>query len=99
MKMLVLILPHSLEYDLLQMLSDLGVTAFARTSSKGLPGTSVHSSGWSWHNSMITAAVEDEQADRVVQRLRTFRDLLARRGQGDKVPLRLFAFPCDDCLI
>jgi len=43
---------------------------------------------------MIIAALEDPEADKVVKRLREFRDDLARRQKGAKIPMRVFAFPC-----
>jgi len=44
---------------------------------------------------MSIAALEDREADKkVVKRLREFRDDLARRQKGAKIPMRVFTFPC-----
>jgi len=43
---------------------------------------------------MVIATQEDPEADKVVKRLREFRDDLARRQKGAKLPMRVFAFPC-----
>ena len=47
---------------------------------------------------MILAAMEEEQADRVVARLKAFRDQLAQRQQGAKIPMRVFILPCERVL-
>jgi len=43
---------------------------------------------------MVIAAQEDPEADKVVKRWRKFRDDLARRQKGAKLPMQVFAFPC-----
>jgi nitrogen regulatory protein PII len=101
MKMLVIIFRHSLEQDLLELLKEVDVKAFTeapKVQGAGETGSTSHSFGWPGHNSMILAAMEEDHADRVVKRLKTFRDTLARRQHGAKIPMRLFAFPCE-CLI
>lgn len=101
MKMLVLVFRQSLESDLMKVLNDLEVKAFTQASKMegmGETGTTLHSYGRSGHNSMILAAMEDEKAEQVAKRLKTFFNIAQRQQQGGKIPLRLFAIPCE-CLI
>ena len=86
MTMLLLIFRQSLEKAFTEAPKILGM---------GEAGTNFNSVTWPGHNCMIIAALEDEQADKVVKRLREFRDDLARRQKGAKIPMRLFAHPCE----
>jgi hypothetical protein len=98
MKMLLLVFRHSLEDDILQLLDELDVKAFTEAPKVlgiGEAGSALDSFGWPGHNSMILAAMEEDQAERVVQRLKTFRDHMAQRQHGAKIPMRLFALPCE----
>ena len=97
MTMLLLIFRQSLEQDLHQLLADLEVKAFTQAPKilgMGEAGSTFNSFPWPGHNCMIIAALEDPEADKVVKRLREFRDDLARRQKGAKIPMRVFAFPC-----
>ena len=97
MTMLLLIFHQSLDQDLHQLLDKLDVKAFTEAPKilgMGEAGATFNSFDWPGHNSMIIAALEDEQADKVVKRLREFRDDLARRQKGAKIPMRVFAHPC-----
>jgi hypothetical protein len=44
---------------------------------------------------MILAAMEDDQATRVVMRLQEFLDRLAKQQGKNKIPIRVFALPCE----
>lgn len=101
MKMLMIIFRHSLESDLLELLKEIEVKAFTEAPNVlgvGETGRTHESFGWPGRNSMIWAAMEEEQADRVVTQLKAFRDGLSQRQHGAKIPMRLFAIPCE-CLI
>jgi nitrogen regulatory protein PII len=101
MKMLMLVFRQSLEDDLLQLLEELDVKGFTETPKvhgKGETGKTFQTFGWPGYNSMIMAAMEDEQADLVVKRLKIFSSTAQRRQHVAKIPLRLFAIPCE-CLI
>ncbi|TAJ27878.1 MAG: hypothetical protein EPO64_05095 [Nitrospirae bacterium] len=98
MKMLLLVFRQSLEQDLLLLLKELDVKAFTeapKVFGMGEAGTAYQSLGWPGSNSMILAAMEEEQAERVVQRLKLFREHLAQQQHGAKIPMRLFAIPCE----
>lgn len=101
MKMLLLVFRQSLDQDLQKLLKDLDVKAFTEAPKAfgvGKAGTAFSSFARPGFNSMILAAMEEEQADRVVARLRAFRDQLAQRQQGAKIPMRVFTLPCDRVL-
>ena len=101
MKMLLLVFRQSLDQDLQKLLKNLDVKAFTeapKVFGMGEAGTTFNSFGWPGFNSMILAAMEEEQADRVVARLRAFRDQLAQRQQGAKIPMRVFILPCERVL-
>jgi hypothetical protein len=44
---------------------------------------------------MIFSALPDDQAERVVERLKAFHDRLSQGQHGAKVPMRVFLLPCD----
>jgi hypothetical protein len=44
---------------------------------------------------MILSAMEDHQAERVIVRLKDFRDQCAQVQEGAKIPMRVFAIPCE----
>jgi hypothetical protein len=39
--------------------------------------------------------MEEDQASRVIAELQAFRDRLSKRQNGAKVPMRVFALPCE----
>ncbi len=44
---------------------------------------------------MVFTALPDDHADRVLASLQFFRDTRAKEQRGIKVPLHIFALPCD----
>jgi len=101
MKMLLLVYRQSLDHDLQKLLKDLDVKAFTeapKVFGMGEAGTAFSSFDWPGFNSMILAAMEEKQADLVVARLKAFRDQLAQRQQGAKIPMRVFTLPCERVL-
>jgi nitrogen regulatory protein PII len=97
MKMLLLVFRSSLEEDMLHLLNSLGVKAFTEASKvfgKGETGTAFGSFSWPGSNSLILAALEDDQTDKVVKGLKAFRDRLAGEQHGEKIPIRVFILPC-----
>ncbi len=101
MKMLVLIFRESLEQDVLQLLEELDVKGFTeapKLQGRGETGKTFQTFGWPGYNAMILAAMEEEQAEHVIKRLKTFSHAAQRRQRVAKIPLRLFAVPCE-CLI
>lgn len=97
MKMLFVVFRHSLDQDIRQLLKGLGMTAFTEAPKLfgiGEAGHSMETFTWPGHNCMIMAAMEEDQAERVVEELRAFRDQLAELQGGGTIPMRVFVFPC-----
>lgn len=100
MKMLMIVFRQSLEDDLQKLLQSLDVKAFTEAPKVfgiGEAGTALGSMG-AGSNSMILAAMENQQADQVTKQLQTFRDHLLERQHGAKIPMRVFALPCERLL-
>jgi hypothetical protein len=105
MKMLMLVYRQSLDHELRLLFKELGVKGFTeapKVFGVGEAGTAFSSSGpaadWPGYNSMILAAMEDEQAKTVAASLKNFSDRLAKHRNGQKVPMRLFLLPCERML-
>lgn len=99
MKMLLLVFQQSLDQDLQKLLEDLDVKAFTpNVFGMEEAGTAFSSLAWPGSNSMILAGMEEELADLVVARLKTFRDQLVQRQQGAKIPIQVFILPCEPVL-
>jgi hypothetical protein len=98
MTMLLLVYRQSLDQDLQQLLKELDVTSFTQAPKvfgMGEAGTAFSSMAWPGSNCMILAAMEEAQATHVIERLREFRDRLAQTQRKNKVPMRVFALPCE----
>ena len=101
MKMLLVVFRSSLEEDMLHLFKSLGVKAFteaAHVFGKGETGSAFGSFSWPGSNSLILVAIEDHQTDAVVKGLKAFRDGLAGKQPGGKIPIRVFLLPCEDVL-
>lgn len=101
MKMLLVIFRQSLDEDVRELLRSLNVKAFTeapRVFGIGEAGRSDDSFEWPGFNSMILAAMEDEQAAYVIDKLKEFRDHLTKRQRGAKIPMRVFILPCERAL-
>ncbi len=101
MKMLLLIFRESMEREVHDLLQKLNVKAFTETPTvlgAGETGTVLNSFERPGCNSMILAAMEDEKAGRVLERLKAFCEGLTERQHGMKIPLRVFTFPCDSVI-
>jgi hypothetical protein len=97
MKMLLIVFRDSLEDEILVLLKELDVKAFTelqKVGGIGETGAAFHSFASPGANSMILTALAEDQAERVVDGLKTFRDQLAQQQKGMKIPLRVFVLPC-----
>jgi len=97
MKMLLMVFRESLEGEVLKLLEELGVKAFTelhRVGGTGEAGSALGSYDWPGVNTMIFAAMVEDQADRVVQRLKVYRDQRVQEQAGLKLPFRVFVLPC-----
>jgi hypothetical protein len=98
MTMLLLVFRYSLDEEILRLLKELNVKSFTeapKVFGMGEAGTAFNSMDWPGSNCMILSAMEDEQATRVVAGLREFRDRLIKQQRNNKIPIRVFAFPCE----
>ena len=101
MKLLLVIYRQSLEDDVRDLLRDLDVKAFTEAPKVlgiGEAGEANSSFEWPGCNSLILAAMEEDQASRVIRELEAFRDRLSKRQNGAKVPMRVFALPCEQAV-
>ncbi len=98
MKMLIMIFRDSLGEDLRGLLEELNIKAFTeapKVLGRGEAGAALDSVDWPGFNSMIFAALDEDQAQRLGDGLKAFRDRIAQRQRGAKVPLRVFVLPCE----
>lgn len=98
MNMLLVIFRQSLDEDIRELLRGLEVKAFTEAPKVfgiGEAGKANDSFEWPGFNCLILAAMEDKQAEYVIERLREFRDRLSKRQQGAKIPMRVFVLPCE----
>ena len=101
MKMLLLIFRNSLDQDIRHLLKGLDVKAFTeapKVFGMGDAGHAVNSFHGPGFNSMILAAMEEDQAETVVKELRAFRNHRAQLQDGVKIPMRVFLLPCEQAI-
>jgi len=96
--MLMIVFRESIEEEIRALLNQFNVKAFTEmhdVSGVGEAGAAFHSLSWPAHNNMILAALPEPEADTVVAGLKAFRDEQIRKQGGAKIPLRVFALPCE----
>lgn len=98
MKMVMVIYRHSLDQDIRRLLKELDVTGFAESPKVLGIGDAGHAFGsftWPGHHAIILSAMEELQADRVIEVLKEFRDQVIQLRGGTKIPVRVFVLPCE----
>ncbi len=98
MKMLMMIFKESLEEEVQELLARHHVNAFTEmhdVTGRGEGGATLHTHSWPGFNNMILAALPENEAEKVVGALKTYRARLVEKQGNDKVPLRVFALPCE----
>jgi nitrogen regulatory protein PII len=101
MKTLMIVARDSMVNELEELLNDSGVNAYSllnKVEGKGKTGKVHESFQHPGFNLMILAVLPSDQVGIVV---RTFNAFLAARGKaapGQAVPLKLFAFPCEELI-
>jgi len=98
MKMLMIVFRDSLEEEVKALLARQHVRAFTEMHDvigTGEAGAAFHSLAWPAFNDMILVALPEAEAEGLVGALKAFRDLHAEKQQGARIPLRVFAVPCD----
>lgn len=99
MKMLILVFRSTLNEEVLSVLDGLklpGYTETAEVYGTGSTGRVFDSHAWPGYNSMVLSAVGEGDARKVAGALGELSVRLT--AQGEKVPLRLFAVPCEQLL-
>lgn len=92
-KMVMLIFRNSLDHDIQSLLKECGVKAFTEmhhVEGLGETGAAIDSFAWPGANSMILTAMPEDCADRLIKKVREFRDQRVRQQHGLKLPLRVF---------
>ena len=98
MNMLMIVFTESLEEDIRGLLRKHHVRAFTEmhdVTGMGEAGAAFHSLSWPALNNMILAALPEPEADKVVAALKGFREGQIQKQRGAKIPLRVFALPCE----
>jgi hypothetical protein len=98
MKMLMIVCRDSIEEEVKALLARQHVRAFTElhdVTGTGEAGAAFHSLSWPAFNDMILVALPEAEAESVVAELKAFRDLQIEKQHGAKIPLRVFAVPCD----
>jgi hypothetical protein len=97
MVMLMIIMKESLEEEVRELLRKHNVTGFTEVrevTGQGEAGATLHSLSWPGFNDLIFAAMQEPDAQRLVDALLQFRTGAMEHQHGAKVPLRVFSLPC-----
>lgn len=87
MKMVMVIFRHSLDQDIRRLLKELDVTNFTEAPKVLGIGEAGHAFGsftWPGHHAIILSAMEELQADRVIEVLKEFRDHMVQMRGGPR---------------
>ena len=101
MKMVMVLYRRSLDQDIRHLLKELDITAFTEAPKVlgiGEAGQAFGSFTWPGHHAIILSAMEDFQAERLIEVLKEFRDHLCGLQGGAKVPMRVFVVPCEQSI-
>ncbi|HMU74793.1 MAG: hypothetical protein E6Q99_00165 [Elusimicrobia bacterium] len=96
MKMLVLIFRSSFADEVLKTLDGLKLSGYTEAPAvfgTGAEGRVFESHAWPGHNTMILSALGANDVSRVVGALEKYSK--ARHKEGEQVPIRIFAVPCE----
>ena len=97
MKMLLIVFRENLEEEIHGLLQSHDVKAFSelhKVAGTGATGAAFHAFSWPGVNGMILTALPEDEADRVVEGFKAFRDQRVQQQHGAKLPLRVFVLPC-----
>jgi hypothetical protein len=98
MKMLLVIFRRSLDHEMRRFLKGLDIKAFTEAPKILGIGDAGHAFDflyWPGFHSMIVAAMDEDQAKRILEELKAFRDHQQELQHGAKVPIRVFVLPCE----
>jgi nitrogen regulatory protein PII len=97
MVMLMIVMKESLEEEVRELLRKHNVTGFTEVrevTGQGEAGATFHSLSWPGFNDLILAAMQELDAQQLIDALVEFRDSAMEHQHGAKVPLRVFSLPC-----
>lgn len=98
MRMLMIIMKESIEEEIRKVLRENHVAAFTEmheATGQGEAGITMNSLSWPGFHNVIFAALSEPEAGQVIAALEKYRDHLAARQHGAKIPLRVFSLPCE----
>jgi len=106
MKTLMIVARDSMLAELEELLHANGVNAYSvinKVEGRGKAGKvgAFHHrvyTGATQFNLMILAVLPPDQADKAVSALKAFHTARKKSAQGEPIPLKLFAFPCEELL-
>ena len=101
MQMVAVIFRKSLENEVLTVLRACNVQAFTDIGEvwgAGESGQVFNSFARPGFNSIVLAALDEPDAERVVMALRVFREDAVRQQRGAPVPLHVFLLPCQQAV-
>lgn len=98
MQMVAVVFRQSMETDILAVLRACHVRSFtdiAAVLGAGDTGAALDTFAEPGVNSIVFAALAEQDVQRVVAALRTFRDRALAHRHGSGVPLHIFLLPCE----
>lgn len=95
--MLLVVFRESLGPELQTVFEELPVKAYTETAKVFGVGETGKVK-WPGMNSMVLACMEEDQAERLIMKLKEFCDTLSGRQQGAKIPLHVFVLPCEQVM-
>lgn len=101
MQMMAIVFRKSLEGEVLRLLRECrmpGFTEIAEVWGAGETGPVFNSFVRPGVNSLILAAVEEADGERLLAALRAFRDASVASRRGAAVPLHVYLLPCSQVL-
>ncbi|MBM4124946.1 MAG: hypothetical protein FJ246_08365 [Nitrospira sp.] len=97
MKMVMIVFRDSLKDEVLTLLQARGIKAYtllSEVTGMGQSGMARGAFASLGFNSLLLAALPDDQADQAIGDLKAFHDGLAKEHPSGKAPVHAFVFPC-----
>ena len=101
MKMMMVVFRDTLKDHMVMFLKEREIKAYTlmhEVAGAGRTGEATGSFASPGLNSMILVALPEQQADGLIEELKTFRDSLSGDFPAGKVPLHAFVFPCTQAI-
>jgi len=106
MKMLMIVARDSMVKELEELLHANGITAYSvihkveGRGQTGIAGTFHYNvyTGSTHFNLMILAVLQSDQVEKAVGALKAFHTARKKLAKEEPIPLKLFAFPCEELL-